>query len=61
MSSQCPCYCYLLGKIAGCTYLNHANADMLVIVQIGVTTGAALLENNEASPKLTTANGRTFT
>jgi len=25
------------------------------------TTGAALLENNEASAKLTTANGRTFT
>jgi len=26
-----------------------------------VTTGAALLENNEASAKLTTANGGTFT
>jgi len=25
------------------------------------TTGAALLENNEASAKLTTANGGTFT
>ena len=25
------------------------------------TTGAALLENNEASAKLTTANGETFT
>jgi len=27
----------------------------------GQTTGAALLENNEASAKLTTANGGTFT
>ena len=26
-----------------------------------ITTGAALLENNEASAKLTTANGGTFT
>ena len=28
---------------------------------INLTTGAALLENNEASAKLTTANGGTFT
>jgi len=27
----------------------------------GLTTAAALLENNEASSKLTTANGGTFT
>jgi len=28
---------------------------------IGITTGAALLENNEAAAKLITANGGTFT
>ena len=31
------------------------------LVQAGAPTGAALIENNEASAKLTTANGRTFT
>jgi len=33
----------------------------LVEIGIAVITGAALLENNEAATKLTTANGGTFT
>ena len=32
-----------------------------VCITTGSTTGAALRENNEASAKLTTANGGTFT
>ena len=35
---------------------DHYNSSSVVKV-----TGAALLENNEASAKLTTANGGTFT
>ena len=32
-----------------------------MVVHSVASTGAALLENNEASAKLTTANGGTFT
>jgi len=39
----------------------HAQ-ELLPFLPSGVTvTGAALLENNEAATKLTTANGGTFT
>jgi len=42
----------------------HLQNDLRVRGTQGRTvkpTGAALIENNEASTKLTTANGRTFT
>jgi len=46
-------------------YAEHSVASLRLVsagaVTDGVTTGAALVENNEASAKLTTANGGTFT
>jgi len=34
---------------------------VIAFIKAQIITGAALLENNEASAKLTTANGGTFT
>ena len=49
------------GEAVGACLIFFACLLFLVIQHTSTPTGAALLEYNEASAKLTTANGGTFT
>jgi len=61
--------CTISGRVLGSIiYMMRANSKPQIAggewhfpVSSYSTTGAALIENNEASAKLTTANGGTFT
>ena len=60
---QNPGYAY---ELAWCTFATSGHrllvaSHIISLSNIFHPQGAALLENNEASPKLTTANGGTFT